>query len=233
MAIERAIRLLLMVAEQEKPLHAQELAERSGLPLSTTYRYLEHFRRQGLIMQVATAQYSLGPRALQFSLSFERSLGLTSQVLERLHRLAERSEETVALVAAIGTRAVCLESVDSRYGLRYSFRRGSQLPLVRGASAKALLPLLSPETVQDVMRQERLSLQEQANLLREIASIQERGYVETEGEVDVGVWAIGAPIWRSTLRVPTAVSIIAPVVRVTERRKMQLRDLLLRAVMEW
>ncbi|MDW8007098.1 MAG: IclR family transcriptional regulator [Thermomicrobium sp.] len=231
--IGRLLQLLLTVAESSDLLPVADIAARAGLPLSTTYRYLERLRQEGLVMMIGPGRYGLGPRVLQLQAGFEQGIGLDDRVRRRLRALAEETGETVALVVAVGARAVCVDSIESPQGLRYSFRRGSQLSLVRGASAKALLPLLPDVLVEQAARLAGFTVEQQARLREEIQRTLATGFVESEGEVDAGVWAIGTPLWKSGLRLPAALSVIAPAIRIDERRKTLLRAILLRHAARW
>ncbi|MBX6753128.1 MAG: IclR family transcriptional regulator [Thermorudis peleae] len=218
----RIIELLLTIAESKHPLSARELAERMRLPLSTIYRYLSVLRAQGLVWSVGNGHYAVGPRVVQLARSFEETFSVAAVCRPVMQRLARETQETVAFVVPVGERAVCVETVESTQALRYSFTRGAVLPLLRGASAKALLPYLPRTRVERAMSQAGLDEEAQAALWDDIARIAARGYAESEGEVDTGVWAVGVPVFGPSDELLGALSVIAPVARLTPERRAAL-----------
>lgn len=226
---QRVVAILLTIADLGPSVSVRELADRTGIPQSSVYRYLKLLRAEGLVWTTRAGRYTVGPRAVQLAQRFTESFDLVAVCRPVMQRLASESQETVALVVAVGHRAICVETVESRQGLRYSFTRGAALPLLRGASAKALLPYLRQTVIERAMDEAGLDPAARATLWDEIGRIRERGYAESEGEVDVGVWAVGVPILAPDGQLLAALSVIAPVVRLDAARRQALRHMTLSA----
>ncbi len=218
----RVLELLLTVADSGRALSVRELVELLKLPRSTVYRYLKVLRGLGLLWSLGNGRFAVGPRAMQLARSFEQSVGLATVCRPVMERLADETQETVAFVVPVEEQAICIETVESRQPLRYSFHRGVARPLLRGASAKAMLPYLPKAVVQRAMVKAGLDEQAQTALWEEIRQIAAQGYAESEGEVDAGVWAVGTPVFGPHGELLGALSVIVPVVRLTPRRRAEL-----------
>ena len=95
-AIDRAAELLVRVVESREPLAVGELADRSGLPKSTTSRLVGALERQGLVQRAGDRRLRPGPVLLRFA---HRDPGesLVELASPALHALAELSGETINL----------------------------------------------------------------------------------------------------------------------------------------
>ena len=96
-AIDRAAQLLVRVVESPQPLGVNELAERSGLPRSTTSRLVGALERQGLVQRLGDrGRFRPGPVLLRFA-SRDGAESLVELAQPSLRRLADASGETINL----------------------------------------------------------------------------------------------------------------------------------------
>lgn len=221
--VDRALKLVFILA-QSPPLSVEAIRRRLGLPLSSAYRYLASLKDEGIVRELPGARYALGPRCVQLGASFQRSYEDAAPHDDVMSDLAQRTGETVALVAPLRASAVCVATVESSYPLRYTFQRGAVAPMLRGASAKSMLPYLPPERVEEMIAASGDLNDEEKEALREqIPRIRLDGYVVSVGEVDRGVWAVGAPVLRPDGALEGAISAIAPRFRVRGREDRVVR----------
>ena len=97
-AIDRAAQLLVRVVESSQPLGVNELAERSGLPRSTTSRLVGALERQGLVQRVGSrGGLRPGPVLLRFAQRGVPQGSLVELADEALRWLADASGETINL----------------------------------------------------------------------------------------------------------------------------------------
>src|SRR5947209_12217918 len=93
-SIDRAAQLLVRVVESAQPLGVGELAERSGLPKSTTSRLLGALERQGLVQRLGDrGRLRPGPVLLRFA-TRDGTASLVELARPSLRRLADASGET-------------------------------------------------------------------------------------------------------------------------------------------
>lgn len=191
---DRLMHVMQLVSSAKKPVSVAELAELSGLPLSTLYRHLQCLNQWGVIQSVGnSALYCAGPLALQMALNFEQNDSLSAQAMPELQQLARASDETAALMVATGYQVVCVAMVESSQALCCSFSPGKGQALLRGASALSLLAFM-PQTQSQATLNVLLGKAEHAAFNATLAKVREQGYAQSESMIDVGVWGVSAPV---------------------------------------
>lgn len=211
--VDRAMESLLAIAAKA-PITPAELSQTLGVPVSTTYRYLSSLRKHGLIWELADATVAPGPRCVQLEAAFRRTFHQSSY-RELMAQLSRETGETVALLVPQGDEAICIDTIESTAPLRYSFSKGVAKPMLLGASAKAMLPWLDADWLDNaITTSPDLDDDQRGRLRAELPQIRDRGYATSIGEVDQGVWAVGAPIFKANGALDASVSVIAPHFRV-------------------
>src|ERR1700742_72478 len=118
-AVTRAMDVLLSL--EDGPQSLAQIADATGLTKPTAHRLLATlFRNQLVIQNPYTSDYMLGPGCLGIANAVLRGLGgLGLLAHEILERLAEVSQETVALHVPAGTQRGCVGQIASPQPVRY------------------------------------------------------------------------------------------------------------------
>ncbi|HEK2497672.1 IclR family transcriptional regulator [Pseudomonas aeruginosa] len=203
---DRLLQILIALGQAPEALSAKELSLTLEQPLSSTYRHLKTLLRWGLAEeQAGQGRYLPGPACLQLAKKFDREASLIGLAKPELKRLADLSQESVALMVASNQQAICLELFDSPQ------------PLLHGASAKALLAHLEDGRREELYLAQELSAERIDKLEQELRLIREQGYAVSQGEIDEGVWGISVPLLDSRQRLHGALSLMAPALRAQSR----------------
>jgi DNA-binding IclR family transcriptional regulator len=199
-SVLRAMRLLDLFDRGRPEMSLAEFARRSGYSKSTTYRLLITLVEAGWLERSPANGFRLTIKAFQVGSVLVDSLELRREAGPIMARMAAELDESVYLVVAAGTRAVCLERIDSGQGVRLAdlYVGGSQ-PLNLGAAPRALLAFdeerLLPSLLEEgLSRRTEHSLVDPADLRSDLAETRRRGYSISDEDVTVGIAAIGAPI---------------------------------------
>jgi DNA-binding IclR family transcriptional regulator len=194
------MRLLDLFDRGRPEMSLAEFARRSGYSKSTTYRLLVTLVQAGWLERSPTGAFRLTIKAFQVGSILVDSLELRREAGPIMTRIAAELDEAVYLVVAAGTRAVCLERIDSGQGVRVAdlYVGGSQ-PLNLGAAPRALLAfdedrLLPPLLEEGLSSRTQYSLVNPADLSSDLAETRRRGYSISDEDVTAGIGAIGAPI---------------------------------------
>jgi DNA-binding IclR family transcriptional regulator len=216
---ERSLLLLSVIARHGKPITVRQLKESTKLPQSTLYRHLLPLKKWGLV-QEQNNLYAPGPLSVQLAWGFDHTSYLLSNSQVEMQKLALLCGESVGLMVAVNNQVICLDMVESQQSLRCSFSKGRSQPLLRGASAKALLAHL-PELVANDVIAGQLSGQAKAEqrLREELAKIRTQGYAVSEGEVDMGVWGVSVPIFSKPDHMVGCITLMAPATRADGRQQ--------------
>jgi len=214
---ESIIDVLVFVSERVTA-SIGDIVDAMSIPRSTAYRYIKLLRDADLLRKIGSGVYSVGPRAVQLDASFQEALRSTAPYYQAMRALQAETHETVALLVPMGDQATCIATVESSEPLRYTFSKGRSSSFLRGASAKAMLPWLPTQQIERLMQADpRFDTAGREELMRQREQIAADGFVISSGEIDEGVWAVGAPVLHKGNKLRAAISVIAPVFRVRDR----------------
>lgn len=217
---ERVLYVLATLARLERSVSITDLMTETGLAKSTLYRQLALLKRWGFVID-SKNEFLPGPMCVPLARGFEQSSYLKQEARAELLQLSTATNESAGLLVAINNQVVCLDMIESRQPLRCSFVKGRSLPLLKGASAKALLAFMPKErqtAVLNGLQQEGLMTpSEREPLGDELTAIRARGYACSDSEVDDGVWGVSAPIFQQTSHSIAVVTLMAPNTRIDNR----------------
>lgn len=232
-SVERAIRLLMLVASDTTPATTKELAGVTGLSVPTTHHLLSTLVSEGVLARDSKARYSLGLKVAVLADALQRAAAIPEYLHQPLRHLAAATGET-AYVASWRQGDIRVgASVEGSLPVRVSLPLGPYVDAHARATGKVLLafasddlriaylnahPLrsLTPSTVTDLTQ-----LQEQLALIRD------QGYAIDRDEFQDGVSCAAAPIIDDNTII-AAYSISVPSRRFDEREPI-LIDAVIRA----
>jgi DNA-binding IclR family transcriptional regulator len=229
----RKVLRALLAFSVETPRHtAESLAACIGLPLSSTYRYLNILKEAALIDEESRGCFVLATRVLALAQAARAGTGLVSIARPRLRSLSRETGETVMLLRRSGNRAVCLERFDASSRFQMTFEVGVALPLYRGAAPKMLLAHL-PEaqieaTLDDAVASDPAFAPHRTALRNELTTIRQQGWSESRAEITPHVVS-GAVGIVDDGDVVAAVCFVAPIFRTPKGAQNRLMQHLLQA----
>ncbi len=212
-SIEKAVRILELLAEGGEPMPLREIARRTGLPKSTLHGIISTLRETGLVEQsVVDGCYGLGLHLFELGCAASGSRDITALSRPFLQGLASRAGETAFLAALDGTDALLLEVMEAPNPLRVALAPGTRLPLHCTAQGKVFLAW-NENTLRLVCRSEPVAYTPHTHITPEqiqadAAATRERGYAIEDGEHRIGLRAIAAPIPDADGRVRYAIGVV-------------------------
>lgn len=228
-SVEKAIDILSLFDDENGLLSAQEISKMLGIPLSTTYKYLDIFLRKGfLAKQPHTKKISLGPAIFRMGNLASRWFSIADIALPFMEELAARSRETVILAVVHGMEGLCIESVESPRPVKLTVRKGTILPLHVASMHKVLLAYKDEAFVDAVIAAKGLpklgrnTITDVAALKSELAQIREQGYAQSDSEVDQGAASVAAPVFDHKGAIAAAITIAGPTDRIMGKCKAEL-----------
>jgi DNA-binding IclR family transcriptional regulator len=209
----RVLAVMQAFTPGQHTLTARDLAERTGIPLPSMYRYIALLRETGLLIGDERGCYHLSARLISLARAAEAAESIIEIADPVMRDLSAECGETVILVRLIARSPVCVHRVESTHHLRATFEPGQQLPLERGASAKVLLSGLSPQVRREYLAAFAQADPDGAALLEEaVRQAAEHGWAVSEQEIDRGVWAASASVSDGG-SVIAALTVPSPLVR--------------------
>jgi IclR family KDG regulon transcriptional repressor len=198
-AVERALRLLICLAEAPRPQTLSELARLVGCSTSTVHRTITtlaeyHFVEKDPI----TRRYRLGLQLLHLADARARQMDLAAIARPYMERLSDYTLETVVLYVVHGIEATAIACIESPQELRQTVEIGRPGPLAElGAKNKVLLAYLSSREVATVFEDipwARVN-RTPGQLREELVRIREQGIARSFGERVPEAASIAAPLW--------------------------------------
>ena len=214
-AVERAAQLLIHVARHRDPVTFTELTETSGLAKSTTSRLLTALERNGLVRREQDGRFRPGEVFVSYACRGGAEADLVGVAQPFLDRLGEQTGETVNLGVLRGSGMVeQIAQVDSTYLIGGTNWVGMSVPLHCAALGKVLLAYGGADLPRGRLeRRTEHTLTSRAAIGADLATVRERGYAVTAGELEPGLVAVAAPVFRDGGAVVAALSVSAPASR--------------------
>jgi DNA-binding IclR family transcriptional regulator len=212
-AVDRAARLLTEVVHAPGSVTFTELAAATGLAKSTTSRLLLALERNGLVRRDGDGRFRPGEVFVRYAWRGGAESGLVGVAQPFMNRLGEATGETVNLGVASQGMVEQIAQVDSHYVIGATNWLGRQVPLHCAALGKVLLAhgaaqlpagRLEPRTAKTITSRTALDA--------ELSDVRRRGYAVADEELEPGLVAVAAPVYRDGAAV-AALSVSAPATR--------------------
>jgi DNA-binding IclR family transcriptional regulator len=228
-SVDRAATLLKAVADSRQPPTVIELAERTGLNRSTTWRLLATLDAQGLVERDPVSQrYTIGYAILRIAASGEHD-AIVRRARPVLEQLAVDTGEAVNLALAKGLHLVYVDQVDPPQILAPNWL-GRHVPLHATSSGKAFLAYLDPGERDGLLgdsleRFTKTTVTDRRELERELDAARRDGYAVSVGELEDSLSGASAAVRSEQGRPLAIVSVWGPDRRVPKARLAAIGEL--------
>jgi DNA-binding IclR family transcriptional regulator len=199
-AVERAVRLLDLLAAAGRPLPLAELTRELELPKSSLHGLLATLVALGLARREPDGLFGLGLKPLQWADAFAAQSDLLRTFDAHAGSFAELEPETVMLAVLEGDQVVYLSCRQGSRPLAVNFRVGGRFPACCTSSGKAMLASLTDAQVREILgdgplpRLTRHGIETLDALQEQLVRARARGYAVDDEETAEGMQCFGAPI---------------------------------------
>lgn len=222
-SVANAIRLTKAFSENEFEMGISALAIRLGLAKSTVHRLATTLVEYDILEQNReTGKYRLGLALFELGTLVRRKMDTASESRAQMYSLAEMTGETVQLAVLDHQSVLYIRILESRQAVRMSTIAGSRAPAHCTSVGKILLAHQAPEVVKQIIdnglkRYTSNTITDPAVLAEELVTIRAKGYAIDDEEIEVGLRCVSAAIRNHSGRVIAAISVAAPVQRMTKK----------------
>lgn len=219
-SVDRALRLVEILAECPGDMGLSELASAACLPQGTTHRILRTLCSRGWVRRSGERRYASGTTLMRFSSVSQRALAKAAEPY--LAELVAISGESANLAVLEGDHAVYLAQVPSPHRLRTFAEIGHRIPLHSTGVGKVLLASLPSDRAEALLARTGLptrtsrTITDIETMRRELVAIRRNLFAVDDGEEDIGVRCIAVSLADAHGRVPAAVSVSGPADRLDE-----------------
>jgi IclR family acetate operon transcriptional repressor len=234
-SVDRALYLLETIAEAGGEATLTELANRTGLNISTCHHLLATLIKRGFATKVTGRRlYALGARICVLGHACLQ-VDLPRRAQPYLEAINEATGEAVHLAALQGDTIVVLAVREARYPVRVHTGKIGKLESPHATTiGKAILAWLPDEEVQRMLagglkRFTEHTITEVPALLESLRVVRRTGYAVEHEEHFAGVSCVGAAIRDQAGTVIGAISASTPLMRADEEHLALMRDEILAA----
>jgi IclR family acetate operon transcriptional repressor len=216
--LRRALDMVEAIASANAPVTVRSLSETTALPVPTAYRLLRTLVASGYVRQVPGRRYALGLTLMRLGKIASTSAEAAADPF--LRELVEATGETSNFAVLDGDRVVYVAQAPSPHPMRMFTEIGHRVMLHSTGVGKAILSQMSDERVVALAGRTGLPGMTDrthttvAALLEDLHVIRERGWAEDDGEQELGVRCVAAPVRMGQLS--AAVSVSGPDARVND-----------------
>ena len=221
-SVDRAARILKVLASGPRRLGVTEIAARLDLAAPTVHGLLQTLQAHGFVEQDRdTDKYQLGAGLLQLGNSYLDLNELRSRSLHHAERLAVKADAAVRVGVLHGASVVVVHHVFRPDDTLQILEVGAQLPAHASALGKAMLAFSPPPVVDDLLAEGLPRLTGRtlsARALRdELGTIREGGVARERDEAVVGESSLAAPIFDHAGHAVGAIGIVGDSDRILPR----------------
>ena len=231
---EKLFQVIELLAENG-PMGIMDLSNRLGFHKSTVHRLVASLQHMGYIRQEeGSLKYFLSLKFLQIGSRILEQNDMAEMIHPALKKLSEQVGETVHLVRREGTEAVYIDKVEFNVGsIRMVSRVGSRIPLYCSGVGKALLAELPDEKIREIWEESEIvrltprTITSFEELMEHLRKVRQDGYAIDDEENEEGVRCIAVSLCDYHKEPVYAISISAPLSRMTTERIMELKTAVL------
>jgi IclR family KDG regulon transcriptional repressor len=236
-SVAKALAMIEELASSPRALSAIQLSRQLKVPRSTIYRLLQTLARHGFIVREdGMACYRLSFKLLDLGHRVLERTDLLEAARPILRDLSARFRETVHLAVEEDGRMVYLDKVEGSAPFCTHSRPGRRVPMHCTALGKAVLAYLPAERVRAILGRHGLqghtarTIVSYAGMVEELESVRRRGYALDDVEFEEGVRCVGAPVLDHRGVPMAAISVSAPVSRMSKAQARRTGKILCAAV---
>ena len=222
-SIEKTLAILLTFAPHNHEMGTVEISQKLGFHKATVSRILLTLMKSAFLEQnPQTRKFRLGASILSLGSAARHSLKTNMVQIAKPHidELRDRLRETIVLEALSGKNTFMAYIAEGPRRVRIAGTLGDRLPIYAAAGAKAILAFSLPEVVENLLDQEmpRLTpntITDPRIFKRQLKLIRHQGFSYDNEEIDIGISAVGAPIFNHEDKPVAALVVAGPSQRVT------------------
>jgi DNA-binding IclR family transcriptional regulator len=211
----RVLGVLAAFSADHPELTLTEIAQRTGLPLSTAHRLVGELAAWGALERADDGRYRVGLRLWEVGALAPRGLGLRESAMPFLEDLYEVTRQNVQLAVLDGTEVVYVERISGRGAVNVITRVGGRLPLHATGVGLVLLAHADPAFQEQVLaaplrRYTAMTMCRADDLRRALAEVRRTGVAVSDRQIEMVALSVAAPVRGQRGEVVAALSVVVP-----------------------
>lgn len=209
-----------MLNSDKESLRPSEIGSQLGINRTRVFRILKTLEQHRYCEFDPESQgYRLGLKFLEFSKHVRGGLALRKVAEPILMELAQSTGDSAHLLVRYQNNAITIDRFQGYHRLQVATPIGQPIPLHVGATPKILLAYLPDHEKELIINKLEFkaftpnTITDPNELRNELVTIRQQGYAIDEEDYELGVIAIGAPIFDDSGQVIAGLAITTPLIR--------------------
>lgn len=198
-SLARGIGVIRAFDADHPEITLSDVARRVDISPAAARRFLRTLETLGYVRSDGR-QFALTPRVLELGFSYLSALSLPEVVQPHLERLSRAVDESVSAAVLSGPDIVYVARVPTRRIMSVRITIGTRFPAYATSLGRVLLAHLPERDLAQVLREtewraltER-TITEPAALRPELDRVRAQGYAIVDGELELGLRSVAAPV---------------------------------------
>lgn len=219
-SLARGLKVLTAFSREQPRMSLSEVARATELTRATARRLLITLEHLGYVDSDGR-QFRLTPQVLDIGYAYLSSLGVDEVAEPYMEELVEQLQESSSATVLDDTQIVYVARVPTKRIMTVSLGLGSRLPAYCTSMGRVLLAHLAPDDRDhrldrsEIVAHTAKTVTDRAELVAILDQVREDGYALVDGELEIGVRSIAAPLRDRNGRVVAAMNVSTHPSRVT------------------
>jgi DNA-binding IclR family transcriptional regulator len=226
-AIEKALNILMAFVPENQEMGTVEISKMLGLNKATASRILLTLAKKKFLQQDPKIKtFKLGQSALLLGRTVIDSLNsqFVQIVKPHMDRLRSTVNTSILLEQMINDRSIVMAVSEGQQRIRLAGHVGESVPIHAAVGAKSILAFSDPETAERVIGRidvfERFTpktITSKDEFMKNLKEAKRNGYSLDDEETDMGIKAIGMPIFDYRNVVVAGLAVVFPAHRIGKK----------------
>ena len=215
--LNRGLRVLEVVAENDRPLNITEIAKCIGVPRSSAFRYVYTLKDMGFLEAVQNSNtYALGPRVLNIGFAFLNSQDIVTVAHAQLEALRDSTKVSTHLAIRDGRDVLYLDCVQTKSDFVSNINIGARRPCYALPLGWLLLSALDPDDIRGLYEGVEMEPRTAKTpttidaLLETVSDANRQGHVISKGFSESGGSSVNAPVFDRDGHIVAAIDVSGP-----------------------
>ena len=189
-----------------------DVAKRVGIPAASTRRFLRTLETLGYV-RTDGRLFTLTPRVLELGFSYLSALSLPETIQPHLEKLSLQVHESVSAAVLYDAEIVYVARVPTRRIMSVGITIGTRFPAFATSMGRVLLAQMSDSEIDQLLQRKPVealterTVTSRTEIFDEIHSVRAQGWALVDGELEIGLRSIAAPLRGRDGSVVAAVNI--------------------------
>jgi DNA-binding IclR family transcriptional regulator len=213
-AVERALAMLEVVAQEPEGLSNAEISRKLQIPKSSASYILRTLEKQAYLNRDSeTGRYRVGLKILSLSRGALTGIDVREVALPIMRNLTHKTSLTCHLAILDGPDAVYIEKVEPEGFIRMDTWVGRRMRVHATSVGKAMAAHIPQERLEKIISDRGMekrtpkTITTMSRLLKELEKVRAQGHAVDDEENNMGARCVGAPIFNQSGSIEAAVGL--------------------------